>query len=168
MSRPNPRKPDRPQRRKSSAAEILDLLLDSEQLQKLEKLDTLEAGQKQIIQLLKSRHTNGEVLESIFRTLYDIEETLNHGVHMAIPAEVQALIDQAKAGQDVEASALLVIKGISARIAAAVKAVVDAGGLSPEDAKTITDATAASKAEQEALAEGIAQDAAGNPTPNPV
>lgn len=72
---------------------------------------------------------------------------------MANPT-LDALAAQVKANTDAEASAVIVINGIAARIQAAVDAAI-AGGATAEDLKPVTDEIASMKASSDALSAAI-------------
>ncbi len=68
---------------------------------------------------------------------------------------LQTLADQVKVNTDVEASAVLLIQGIAARIAAAVAAAI-ANGATPEELAPVTDEVAALKKSADDLASAVA------------
>lgn len=83
---------------------------------------------------------------------------------MAIDVDVQAIIDQANANDDVEASATAALNSLFAQLQAAINA---AGSLSPADRLTLQNTVAAMKSKSADLGAAIANDVVAPPPPPP-
>lgn len=78
-------------------------------------------------------------------------------------AAIDALAAQAKANEDVEDSAVLVLNGIAARIDAAVQAAL-AGGATADQLSAVTTVSSDLKTHADALAAAVAANTAAGPS----